>query len=64
MLVGFSWDILFSPFGNTARMQEALMLVIILDLEDSWQAVLKVAQQMIRNRVVRRPSTRVAFQPR
>ncbi|MGA7856552.1 MAG: O-antigen ligase family protein [Terracidiphilus sp.] len=64
MLVGFAWDILFSPFGNTARMQEALMLVIILDLQDSWQAVLKVAHQMIRNRIVTRPGTRAAFQPR
>ncbi len=64
MLVGFSWDILFSPFGNTARMQEALMLVIILDLQDTWQAVVKVAQQMIRSGIIRRPSTRIAFQPR
>ncbi len=32
MLVGFSWDILFSPFGNTQRMLAAVATVIVVDL--------------------------------
>jgi hypothetical protein len=32
ILVGFLWDILFSPFGSTRRITEALSVVIILDL--------------------------------
>ncbi|MFZ0746284.1 MAG: O-antigen ligase family protein [Terracidiphilus sp.] len=64
LLVELAWNILFSPFGNTARMQEALIFVIIFDLQDSWLAIVNASGRTVRSRIVRRRIPRVAFMPR
>jgi hypothetical protein len=34
LLVGYTWNILFSPFGSTSRIIEAFTIVVIVDLLD------------------------------
>ena len=56
MLVALLWDILFSPFGMTKRMTEALLIVIMVDLLESAPQAVK---SLVRSRFAawrRRPA--------
>jgi O-antigen ligase len=64
MLVGFLWDILFSPFGSFERFLDALLIVIILDLLESAPRVVRVLGWFRRSAWRRHPGRRNALTSR
>jgi hypothetical protein len=59
LFISFAWDVLFSPFGYTERIQEAFLLVVICDLLNSdpapaWPSLFRVRRSPFFARPVRR----------
>jgi hypothetical protein len=69
LLVSSLWNVLFSPFGSTERINEALSILITLDLLEPAAAIARTARANLSGRFsgrrwVRHPNPQVAFPPR
>lgn len=58
MLASYAWDILFSPFGSSLRIQESLLLVVIIEMLGAERAGVKAALVWMRGRKWRRQGFR------
>lgn len=61
LCTSFIWDILFSPFGYSARISEAFLLVVVCDLLTSAPAPVRAGSKVRRRSLFGRPVRRTAF---
>jgi len=62
MLVSLAWDILFSPFGSTRRLIDAVAILIMLDMLEAGEKVMR-ALKLRREAGIRRMPMRGRFAP-
>lgn len=63
-IFSFAWDILFSPFGTSRRITEALLLVVVFNLLESSSPIVQAPREMIRKRMMGRFKSQAAIPAR